>query len=184
MSQLATWAVTVITALTTHTQIERLRSESEVEMRTRYASIGADLEEVLLKTKPLFPNDDNRHKTAALMLAIANFESGFVKSVDQGSRRGDNGDSYCIMQVRLKKGQAVYFGPEEMHAWKGADLSSDRKKCLAAGLEALRLSISSCGVGPNGQALNIYASGNCETRSIEAKHRWMLSEQLQRRFPL
>lgn len=183
MSQLATWALTVITALTAHTQTERLRSETEVEMQTRYASIGTDLEDVLLKSKPLFGDDENRHKTAALMLAIASFESGFVKSVDVGSRRGDNGESYCIMQVRLGK-QNVYFGPEEMRAWKGADLSSDRKKCFAAGLEALRLSVSRCGTGPNGRALNIYASGSCETPSAEAKHRWVFSQQIARRFPL
>lgn len=183
MSHLATWAVAVITTLTSSTKIERLRTETEDQMHTRFESIGSDLEKVVESAAPIFPGDENRHRTASLMLAIAFYESGFIKSVDTGSRRGDQGRSYCIMQIQVGAG-GLSFGPKEIRGWTGLDLSSDRSKCLTAGLVALRMSVTTCGIGPDGQALNLYATGNCATGTTAAKHRWAMAQRIATRFPL
>lgn len=183
MNQLATWAAAVIMTLTASTKVERLRSETEAEMQARYTSIGTDLETALRRVEPLFPNDENRHKTASLVLAIAFFESGFIKSVDAGNRRGDNGGSYCLMQIHTGNGR-VGYGPEEMRAWTGKDLAEDRTKCFAAGVEALRISIRACGVGADGRALNVYAAGKCEQSSKAAKDRWSFATRILNKFPM
>lgn len=183
MNQLATWLVTVITSITAPTQVERLRSETEAQMKARYESIASDMADVIQSQPALFANDTSKHRTSSLMVAIAFYESGFIKSVDTGARLGDNKESFCLMQIHLGK-RNVYFGPEEMHSWSGKDLNADRKKCMRAGLEALRLSVNKCAEGPRGALLNLYASGNCGQASQEAHHRWKFAKMIEKKYPL
>lgn len=183
MTHLANWVVSVIVSLTASTQTTRLRSESEADMQARYLSIGEDLEKVVLGAPPLFADDQDRKKTASLMLSIAFYESGFLKAVDTGVSRGDHGESYCLLQVRTGNGK-VKYGSEEMRQWRGADLIADRTKCFRAGLEALRISIHQCPAGPNGESLNLYATGRCEQQSKEARNRWRTALWIGKKFAI
>lgn len=180
MNALAIWILATVIQLTAGTNTYRLRAETQEEMTARYTSIAEDLASVVTASDPLFPDDDNRVKTAALMLSIASHESGFVKFVDGGRNRGDKGHSWCLMQVNVGYG-TLWYGTPEMRKWTGVDLISDRKKCFKAGLEALRISITRCPAGPNGASLNMYATGKCEVPSEAAKKRWDLAMSLARR---
>lgn len=182
MTHLANWVVSVIVSLTASTHNTRLRSESESEMQARYLSIGEDLEKVVLGAPPLFADDQDRKKTSSLLLSIAFYESGFVKAVDNGKLRGDHGESYCLLQVRTGQG-TVQYGPEEMRQWRGEDLIADRKKCIRAGLEALRISVQKCPAGANGESLNLYATGRCDIQSREARNRWRTAIWIGKQFP-
>ena len=177
MNALTLWILATVIQLTSGTNTYRLRAETQEEMTARYTSIAEDLNAVLTSSEPLFPHDDNRVETAALVLSIVNYESGFVKSVDGGRNRGDKGHSWCLMQVNVGYG-TLWYGTPEMRKWTGVDLISDRKKCFKAGLEALRISMTKCPAGPNGALLNMYVSGKCEIPSLEAKRRWDLGRRL------
>lgn len=185
MNALTTWILAVVIQLTASTNSQRLRVETQDQMTARYTSIAEDLSEVLISSAPLFTQDDNRVKTAALMLSIANWESGFTREVDGGRSRGDKGASWCLMQINLPGRSTLWYGTAEMRKWDGVALSSDRKKCFIAGLEQLRISITRCPAGPNGAPLNMYVTGRCDRPSLEAKHRWDMAKWLERRaFPV
>lgn len=105
---------------------------------TRYAAIAADLARVTLDPaeKPAFDGEDGRAKTALLLAAIASFESGYRADVDDGRTRGDNGDSWCLMQVRV-------IG-KTRDGYTGQDLVRDRTKCFRVALRIVRESLSWC----------------------------------------
>lgn len=108
---------------------------------------------------PLFDGPHGRARTAALLLSVASFESGFSRDVDRGQRRGDAGRSWCLMQFNLGAhgrvaldGDGVRFGEG---GWSGADLVAERPRCFRAGLHLLRMSLRTCG------DLTLYTSGRC-----------------------
>lgn len=109
---------------------------------------------------PLFKGELGRIKTATLLLAIASYESGFRADVDSGDVRGDSGDSWCLMQVKLPgkwkvvlKGDVYGYSTKE--GWSGKDLVEDRKKCFRAALHMARESLRIC------KNLSVYTSGKC-----------------------
>ncbi len=83
---------------------------------------------------PLFDSDDDRHKTAALVVAIAYRESGFKLDAV-----GDHGRSLCAMQI--------HYGAKE--------LLTDPERCIRAGMRILRSSVSACKAHP----IAVYAHG-------------------------
>ena len=80
--------------------------ESRDHVLERYESIARDVLSVALDENeaPVFDGPDSRAETALLMLAVASYESSFSKRVDEGVRRGDNGHSYCLMQIHVGQG--------------------------------------------------------------------------------
>ena len=81
-----------------------LASETLEEGQARYTSIAESVLLTIAREKSIFPGRTGRIKTAALMLSIAMFESGFRKDVDLNlgkSGRGDGGRSWCMMQIQL-----------------------------------------------------------------------------------
>jgi len=144
--------------------------ETVAEATSRYESIAKDLVDVVFdpNEKPLYDGPNGRVKTAAVILAIDSFESGFRKDVDYGigsQSRGDHGSSWCLGQINLGDNRFLLkpdgsFEYSSKEGWSGRDLVNDRKKCFRAQLAILRLSYQ-CPITDDEQKLNLYASGSC-----------------------
>jgi len=142
--------------------------ESPDEVMDRYESIARDAATVALDPDeaPLFGGPDGRARTALLMLSVASYESGYRKRVDDGRGRGDNGRSFCLMQIRVGTGATG-------EGWTGPDLVEDRTRCFRAALHILRKSFGICHSLPVEDRLSAYASGSC-TAGTEASRRRIL----------
>jgi hypothetical protein len=178
MENLSTWIFTVIMALANPEKVAKHSTESVEEMTARYHSIAEDMANVIETSEPVFKSDNHKFKTAAVLSALALYESGFRKSVDNGEVRGDDGRSWCLMQINIGKGN-VPVGTDEMKKWKGKDLVEDRKKCFKVGLEMARRSINSCAVNP----LSVYGSGECLKKEPKSRKRWDAAMRILDRHP-
>lgn len=179
METLSTWIFTVIMALANPEKVAKHSTESVEEMTARYHSIADDMASVIETSDPVFKSDNHKFKTAAVLSALALYESGFRKSVDNGEVRGDDGRSWCLMQINIGKG-TVPVGTDEMKKWKGKDLVEDRKKCFKVGLEMVRRSINSCAVNP----LSVYGSGECIKKEPKSRKRWDAAMRILNRHPI
>jgi len=130
--------------------------ESPEDTLARYESIARDLATVALDDdeEPLFAGDDGRVQTALLMASVASYESSYGKTVDDGTRRGDHGHSYCLMQIRVGGGVT-------REGWSGSDLVRDRTLCFRAGLHILHSSFGACHRLPVEDRMSAYATGHC-----------------------
>jgi hypothetical protein len=130
--------------------------EPKDDTLARYDSIARDAISVAYDEAeaPLFPGNDGRAQTALLMIAVASLESGYRRAVDDGTRLGDHGRSYCLMQIRVGMGMTA-------DGWSGTDLVSDRSKCFRAGLHILRGSFNACRKLPVEDRMSAYATGRC-----------------------
>lgn len=126
------------------------------ETAARYESIARDAAAVALDDNeaPLFDGPDGRAQTALLMLSVASFESSFTKTVDDGGRRGDNGHSFCLMQIKVGRGIT-------REGWTGRQLVNDRRLCFRAALHILHASFNACRAFPLDDRLGAYATGHC-----------------------
>jgi len=158
--------------------------ETKVEATARYESIANDIVEVVYDpaTSPLFGGRWGRARTATVILGIMLYESGFAKNVDYGVgkyARGDNGRSWCLMQMNVGKGRpwsrAGGFNIKHNRPWRygdkkedliegasGPEMVKDRRKCIREGLRLIRLRCRACRRNPLKERLNVYASGNCK----------------------
>jgi hypothetical protein len=78
--------------------------------KARYGLIANAAMRAVVKNKSMFGGSKGRIRTAALILAIAMFESSFRKDVDMNlgqEGRGDGGRSWCLMQLQL--GSPIYI---------------------------------------------------------------------------
>lgn len=132
----------------------------------RYASIAADLAGVTLdpSEKPAFGGEDGRAKTALLLASIASFESGYRADVDDGRTRGDNGSSWCLMQVRV-------IG-KTRDGYSGQDLVRDRTKCFRVALRVVRESFEWCKDKAIEDRLGGYTVGQCTENEPLARNRF------------
>ena len=156
--------------------------ESESDGKARYATIVRDAMSVAYDPvePPLFNNDPiGRAKTLAVMLAIADSESGgFRRDVDFNIgklARGDGGKSWCIMQIQLSrpdqkgqtnvriglKGDQYEYVYAKDKGFGGEDLIANRKTCFRVALHMARESFRACGNLPVEERLSIYAGGDC-----------------------
>lgn len=155
--------------------------ETKEDAQARYQSIAEDLVEVVYdpNTKVPFKGSNGRSRTVSVILSIMLHESGFMKNVDYGVgkyARGDQGNSWCMMQLNVGKGRTLKWNikhdrrprwgddPKDIFdGHTGPELVADRKLCIREGLKILRISFSSCGKFglPLNQRLRVYASGNC-----------------------
>lgn len=171
----------LLTPLIVYTVIQSLSPSQTEQEITRKESIARDLIEVVSSEPPLYADDEDRIKTAAVMLAIIDYESHFSRDVDVGARKGDGGTSWCLAQINIGKGRihvkedgTVEFGT----GWSGRDLVEDRTKCLRAELAVIRASFA-CKTEDKYAKLNLYASGKCEWGYRESKHRMKLAFKLE-----
>lgn len=187
------WIIAIMVSVSPvgRAQYAKEAKESREETTERYESIAKDLAEVVYDPaeKPLFSGPNGRAKTALVLLAISNYESGgYRRDVDFNKgklARGDGGKSWCMMQILLgtpnsegKTRRRVIVTPgggyewttDPTKGWGGEDLIEDRKKCFRTGLSMARVSFNACGGSQASlkDRLKLYASGNCSTEGENA----------------
>lgn len=126
-----------------------------------------------LEEAPLFEGEDGRARTAIVLLSIASYESsGFLQEIRSGKKRGDGGQSWCLMQVHLPgstrvvmRGQYYGYSYARGEGWAGKDLAADDHTCFTAGLHIARESLRVC------RNLSVYTSGKCLKNEPKAKER-------------
>lgn len=100
-------------------------------------------------SEPLFKDDADKRKTAALLVAVA-YREGSIGLDIVGDRNAKNAPtSFCTFQIHLPDGALTIEG------WSGEDLRTDIDKCAVVGLRRLRDSFRSCKAHP----IAVYASG-------------------------
>lgn len=112
---------------------------------------------------PVFDGPKGQERTAALLVSLAFFESGFrgLKSVNFSPKRGDNGQSVGFFGIWPRKGD-----PSKDELEKDASLQ------VRLARERIVESFRSCSYGDPGDRLALYASGSCSRGLLESKHRW------------
>lgn len=155
MNMIVGWMFAVVTALSP--QDPTAVNQEDPEARSaRMSSIAQDIAEVVFDESedPLFSGYRGREKSAIFVATWAAHESNhFEKSVDVGTKRGDNGSSWCLMQRHIGRGKT----PE---GWSGKDLVNDRKKCILSGYRVMKYSWRTCR-GPELARGAMYISGRC-----------------------
>jgi len=158
--------------------------ETKEDALTRYKSIAEDIVEVVYSpnTPVVFGGDHGRARTITVILGIMFFESGFGKHVDYNIgkfARGDNGNSFCMMQMNVGTGRtwkgAGGWNIKHHRPWRygdkkadivlgatGPEMIADRRKCITEGLRLIRISFRSCRKRPLKEKLLVYASGKCD----------------------
>ncbi len=114
----------------------------------------------------LFGGPQGRAKTALFMLSIASFESGYHRRVDNGEKRGDKGNSSCLMQVWTPCRSC-----RTPDGWTGDDLVASHERCFRAGLHALAMSLERCAHLKGSDKFSLYTNGQCTTGAWAARHR-------------
>src|SRR5437899_343468 len=147
MNVLSSWVLAAMTAWAPP------KTNSEVP---RYEAIASDIGAVAADEgeTPVFDGDEGRARTALLLASTAFDESGFRADVDDGRARGDEGESVCIMQVRVGTWRT-------REGWTAKDLITDRKKCVRAALHRMHESIAWCKGLKGGDQLGGYTHGQC-----------------------
>lgn len=97
-----------------------------------HLEVGSAIAEVVEESAPLFRDDGDRRRTAALVVAVAFRESTFRN--DAVSSTAD----YCALQIHGRP-----------------DLADDVGACIRVGLAMLRVSLRVCAAHP----LSFYAAG-------------------------
>lgn len=105
---------------------------------------------------PLFTADEDRRKTAALLVAIAFRESSLRADAVGDFARG-RPTSFCAFQLHLP-------GIKTAEGWSGADVLADPDKCVTVAMRLLRDSMKSCPSVPIG----VYAAGPLGCTSAQA----------------
>ena len=120
------------------------------EHRRLSEAIASNVEAAL----PLFKGDDDKHRTSALLVAIA-FRESSLRADAVGDHRGGKPTSFCAFQINLP------WGAKTAEGWTGEDLIADPSKCVAAAMTMLRISMRVCPAIP----LAWYAAGptGCES---------------------
>ena len=127
--------------------------------------------------KPLFAGEEGARKTAASMVGIARYESGFQQlagdcvGLKPGTIRcgseGTKPTSFCFMQVNLPDGAKTKEG------WTAEELMQDPLKCARAAREIMRGSIKE----NSAQPLKQYA-GDAKKGETRFSLGWKLFEQV------
>jgi hypothetical protein len=102
-----------------------------------HTELGAAIARAVEADRPLFENDADRRRTAALLVAVAFRESSFRANVV-----GDHGESFCAFQIHRSAGGTPA-------------LNDDVDACVRSGLALLRTSLRVCPSHP----VAWYASG-------------------------
>lgn len=146
------WLLSVL--LTTVPPSVHRQHETQEEVIARYELISESLAEVTFdaKERPIYSGEYARSKTALMMLAIARFETGFLKRYEsEASRDG----AWCYGQLHIGKGRTA-------EGWSGPELLEQREKCWRAMLGVLRRTWRYCGASPE-LALTAYTAGRCDS---------------------
>jgi hypothetical protein len=97
---------------------------------------------------PLFSGDEDRKKTAGLLVAMA-FRESSLRANAVGDKVAGKPTSFCAFQIHLPWGQKTAEG------WSGDELLEDPQKCVATAMHMIRISMRVCHEHP----LAWYAEG-------------------------
>jgi hypothetical protein len=153
--------------------------ETVDDARARYQEIAAAAAEVALDPdeRSVFPGDDGRRRTAALLLSLSMYESGWKRDVDLGIGKHDkpvkaSRQYWCIMQIGVD-------GKTTSEGWTGPDLVADRTRCFRAGLHRLQRARGYCRAQGPDAWLRMYTLGSCTRgekgaeQRLASVRRWM-----------
>ncbi len=112
-----------------------------------HVRLATEIAERVQREDPIFKGDEDRRKTAALMVAVAFREGSLRPEVV-----GDKGDSFCTYQIHKTSGGTIA-------------LTVDVAACVAAGLSMLRTSARTCSAHP----VAWYAEGPSGCESTRAQ---------------
>ena len=107
---------------------------------------------------PLFKGDEDRHRTTALLVAIA-FRESSLNEAAVGDHQAGKPTSFCAFQIHLP------WGAKTAEGWTGPELLEDPEKCVTAALHLLRDSMRACPSSP----LASYAEGPAGCESARAQ---------------
>lgn len=133
-SMLATWLLAAATSLSPNRNHEALTQA---------------IEKVLTDQAPLFAKDENRQRSAALLLAINFREGSLIPNIKGDKDKRGNFTSFCSMQIHLP------YGAKTEEGWTGEELVEDPVKCITVGVRMLRISMKVCPKHP----VAFYAEG-------------------------
>jgi hypothetical protein len=102
-----------------------------------HAALADAIARVVDREPPLFANDDDRRRTAALLVAVA-----FRESTLHADAVGDGGTSFCAFQIHRSAGGS-------------RELLDAPERCVQMGFAILRTSVKTCSSHP----VAWYASG-------------------------
>lgn len=119
--------------------------EGEDAAKARYAAIAQDVAAVVSDPDepPLFEGDNDRHRTALLLLSIASYESSFFARVDEGRclpRECDAGHAFGLFQVQPARGIALDGDGwrYDSRGFHGRDMVRDRRIAIRVALHLAR----------------------------------------------
>lgn len=153
--------------------------ESADQTKARYEEFASVVARVAYDPaeKPVFSGPDGRARTAALMLSVAFFESGFRRDVALGQgkhARGDNGRSCTPWQFNIGAGKNMYGHTCE-------ELLRDPEQAARDALGVLRSAMYVCADLPVEERLSLYTTGRCEPGQPGAKARFATASRWLRR---
>lgn len=146
------------------------RFESGEDRAARYEATAGSVSNVVygLGYAPITRGAAARAQDAGLALSIAGYEAGqYALDVDDGTRTGDGGRSFCLMQVNFS------WRSRTPQGWTGPDLvgAKNRERCFEAGLDLVRESHEECGKLAAPDWLSGYTTGACQPREPHAAKR-------------
>lgn len=97
---------------------------------------------------PLFRGDEDRKRTAGLLVAMA-FRESSLRANAVGDKVAGKPTSFCAFQIHLP------YGHKTAEGWSGAELLDDPQKCVATAMHMVRTSMRVCPEHP----LAWYAEG-------------------------
>lgn len=98
---------------------------------------------------PLFKDDNDKLRTAALMVSVAFREGSLQADIKGDKNKQGQFTSFCTFQVHVPPGTKTVEG------WTGEELAADPEKCVAAALRLMRESVRMCPKHP----VAFYAEG-------------------------
>ena len=145
-------------------------AETVEQVKARYEEFAGVVARVAYDPaeKPLFDGPDGRARTAALMLSVAFYESGFRRDVALGVgrfSRGDHGRSCTPWQFNIGTSKNLYGHTCE-------ELLADPDLAARDALQMMRSAVSVCGALPLDERLSLYMSGRCAPKMKGARRRY------------
>jgi hypothetical protein len=126
---------------------------------------------------PLFTGDEDKRRTASLLVAMA-FRESSLRADAVGDKVNGKPTSFCAFQIHLPWDRKTPEG------WSGEELLADPQKCVTTAMRMIRASMKVCSAHP----LAWYASGpaGCESPRAQriSRDRLAIAQHLVRTVPV
>lgn len=119
------------------------------------------------ESEPLYEEKGGEERTAALLVAVAWYESRLKPNAKSG-----NGQWYCLFQI------------DKRHLPDPQKALDDPEVCARAGIKIIKQSMQKCAQKPHDDRLAVFMSGSCEKGVADSRYRMFLAAKLMREHPL